>query len=76
MTEQAAAARNTPPPPSEDEDYGHGITLDSMIVAPRVLTLVEESINVGTEGESKTLEETTEEFVANSSTSKNANFMK
>ena len=41
MTEQTAAVQNTPPTPSEDEGYGHGITLDSMIVTPRVPTLVE-----------------------------------
>ena len=58
MTEQTATAQTTTPPPSEDEGYGHGVTLDSMIVTPRVPTLVEESINVGTDDEAETPEET------------------
>ena len=45
-----------------------------MIVTLRVPTLVEESINVGIEGESETPEETAEEFVANSSTSEKGSF--
>ena len=37
-TKQAAAAQTTPPPPlSEDKGYGHGVTLDSMIVTPHFL---------------------------------------
>ena len=47
-----------------------------MIVTPYIPTLVEESTNVGTEGELKTLEETAKEFVANSSTSEKVAFMK
>ena len=39
-------AQTTPFPPFKDEGYGHGVTLDSMIVTPHVPTLVEESINV------------------------------
>ena len=87
MTEQAATTQNAHPPssedpqnasplPSQDEGYGHGITLDSMIVTPRVPTLVEESTNIGTEGECETSEEIAVEFVANSSTSEKAAFMK
>ena len=87
VIEQPVATQNTPPPssegpqnasplPYEDEGYGHRITLDSMIMTPRVPTLVEESTNIGTEGESKTLEETAKEFVANSFTSKKVAFMK
>ena len=49
MTEQTATAQTTTPPPFEDEGYGHGVTLDSMIVTPRVPILVEESTNVRTE---------------------------
>ena len=59
VTEQAATVQSTPPPPSEDfqntsllpsqdEGYGHGITLDSMIVTPCVPSLVEDSTDVGT----------------------------
>ena len=70
MTEQTA--QNTPPPPSKDEGYGHGITLDSMIVTPRVPTLVEDSTDVGTEGEP----DTPEGFAANSSMSEKGAFMK
>ena len=55
--------QNTFPLPSQDEGYGHGITLDSMIVTPRVPTLVEESTNIRTEGESETPEEITENFL-------------
>ena len=76
MTEQTATAQNTPPHPSEDEGYGHRISLDSMIVTPRVPTLVEESTDVGTKGEPETLEETLEGFATNSSTSEKVAFMK
>ena len=41
------------PPMSEDEDYGHGVSIDSMIVTPRVLTLVDKSPNVGTNTDAK-----------------------
>ena len=64
MIEQMAATQTTPPPPSKDKGYGHGVTLDSMIVTPRVPTLVEESINVGTEEETETSTETSKEFAA------------
>ena len=47
-----------------------------MIVTPLIPTLVEESINIGTECEFETPEETAKEFVANSSTNKKAAFMK
>ena len=76
VTEQTAATQTNPPPPSEDKGYGHGVTLDSMIVTPCVPTLVEESINVRTEDEAETLEETVEEFAATSSTIKKTTFMK
>ena len=70
------AAQTTPPPPAKDEGYGHGVTIDSMIVAPCVPTLVEESTNVGTKDEGKTLEETTREFATTSSTLGKTSFMK
>ena len=51
-----------------------------MIVTPRVPTLVEESINVGTEDEAETpeetLEETPQEFAASSSTLEKTSFRK
>ena len=85
MAEQAVAAQNMPSPPSKDpqntsplpsQDDGYGITLDSMIVIPRVPTLVEGSTDVGTEGELDTPEVTPQGFTANSSMSENATFMK
>ena len=36
------------PPASQDEGYGHGISIDSMIVTPRVPILGEPLLNVGT----------------------------
>ena len=36
------------PPTSQDEGYGHRVSIDSMIVTPRVQTLGEQSPNVGT----------------------------
>ena len=36
------------PPTSQDEGYGHGVSIDSMIVTPRVPTLGEQLPNVGT----------------------------
>ena len=47
-----------------------------MIVTPRVPTLVEDSINVGTEDEAETPEESAEEFTATSSTIEKTTFMK
>ena len=47
-----------------------------MIVTPRVPTLVEESINVGTEDEDETPEETPQEFAVSSSTLEKTSFMK
>ena len=47
-----------------------------MIVTPRVPTLVEESINVGTWDESETPEETPEEFAATSTILEKTSFMK
>ena len=47
-----------------------------MIATPRLPTLVEESINVGTEDEADTLEETPQEFAASSSTLERTSFMK
>ena len=76
MTEQTAAAQTTPPPSSKDEGYGRGVTLDSIIMIPRVPTLVQESINVGIKDEAETLEETVEEFAATSSTIEKTAFMK
>ena len=79
MIDQTAAtvAQNTPHPPLfEDKGYGHGITLDFMIVTSRVPTLVEDSTDAGTEGEPETPKETPEGFVANSSTCEIVAFMK
>ena len=47
-----------------------------MIVTPCVLTLVEESINVGIEDEAETLEETSQAFATSSSTIEKTSFMK
>ena len=47
-----------------------------MIVTPRVPTLVEESINVGTKDEADTPKETPQEFAASSSTLEMTSFMK
>ena len=41
------------PPASQDEGYGHGISIDSMIVTPRVLILGESIPNIGTNKEAK-----------------------
>ena len=76
MTEQAVAAQNTPPPSSEDKGYGHRIILDSMIVTPRIPTLVEDSTDVRIEREPETSEEIQEGFAANSSSSEKVDFMK
>ena len=76
MTEQMVTTQTTPPPPFEDEGYSHGVTLDSTIMTPRVPTLVEEPINIGTENEGETPEESVEEFAATSSTIEKTAFMK
>ena len=76
MTEQMVTTQTTPPPPFEDEGYSHGVTLDSMIMTPRVPTLVEEPINVGIEDEIETPEETLKEFASSSSTLEKTSFMK
>ena len=47
-----------------------------MIATPHLPTLVEESINVGTEEEAETLEETPQEFATSSSTLERTSFMK
>ena len=47
-----------------------------MIVNPRVPTLVEESINVGTKDEADTPQETPEEFSVSSSILERTSFMK
>ena len=87
MVEQATTAQSTPPPPfenllntsslpSQDEGYGHGITLDSMIATPRVSILIEDSTDVGTEKEIETLEETPQEFDANAPLRDKVGFLK
>ena len=86
VIEQAATTQSTPPSfkdfqntsplPFQDEGYGCGITLDSMIVTPRVPTLVKDATDVGTKGENEAPEETTQEFVASSSISEKVGFMK
>ena len=47
-----------------------------MIVTPWVLTLVEDSTNVGTEEETKTPEETPQEFASNASITDKVTFIK
>ena len=39
---------STQPPSSQDEGYGHGVSIDSMIANPRVPTFGEPLANVGT----------------------------
>ena len=41
------------PPASQDKGYGHGISIDSMIITPRVLILGESIPNIGTNKEVK-----------------------
>ena len=46
----------TTPPTSQDEGYGHGVSIDSMIVTPCVPTLGEQLSNVGTSIDAELLE--------------------